>query len=302
MRNPFAHAASPKRELRQPERSTTPEFASVEIAAMYRGARVGGDFFDFLTVGSSRLLFLLMDVAGARDEALDIAAAVQDSFRASSPRLFNPDVSDGLNDADLLTELLLELNQTVIRHAGGVHCAPAFLGCYEEELGMLYYVNAGHPPALLDDSMRLSRLEADGLPLGLFSHGTYDAHLCVLEPGDALLLASKGLIEVKVKSEEFGIERLKQSFRAAPRQHARQLCAAVLADVDEFRKDQPFQNDMTALALVRNCDEFLKCLAAEAESLRTPSRWPRGHCAGYRVMLASAPQTPSSPALRTDEK
>jgi len=68
-----------------------------------------------------------------------------------------------------------------------------------------------------------------------------------------------------VKSEEFGIERLKQSFRAAPRQHARQLCAAVLADVDEFRKDQPFQNDMTALALVRNCDEFLKCLAAEAE-------------------------------------
>ncbi len=265
MRNPFAHAAAPKHELRQPERSTIPELTSVQVAAMYRSARMGGDFFDFVTVGSGRLLFLLMDIAGVRDEALDIAAAVQDCFRASSPRLFNPDATDGLNDEELLTGLLLELNQIILRHAGGVRCAPAFMGCYEDELGVLYYVNAGHPPALLDDSMRLSLLEADGLPLGLFSHGTYDAHLCVLEPGDALLVASKGLIEVKVKSEEFGIERLKQSFRAAPRKHAQQLCAAVLTDVDHFRQDRPFENDMTILALVRNRSEFLKSLAAEAE-------------------------------------
>jgi len=246
---PFHHAA-PERALRKPLPSVMPDLQTANLAALYRAARVGGDFFDFELL-HGRLVFLLIDIAGKRDEALDIAAAVQETFHATAAELFRP---AALNEADALTDLTVKLNRRVMEAADGVRCAPAFIGSYDEDLGTVFYINAGHMPALLKDEQGVQLLEANGLPLGLFSHATHDAQMTVLQPGAALLMVSKGLIESRAGRREFGLDRLRESLRQFKFANANELSSGVLTAVQEFTKNTPGQNDITTLALMRHAN------------------------------------------------
>lgn len=256
-------AATPAKVLRTPISAPTPGLANSAIAAKYRAARVGGDFFDFMRAGPSRLAFIILDIAGKRDEALDVAAHVQDLFHARVPELFSaPD----MNEAEATTELLVSVNKKIIEASGGVRCAACFLGVYDDSIGTVFYINAGHTPALLRDPEGVTQLKAQGPPLGLFSHTTNDALMSVLRPGSALLVVSKGLVEARVGSKDYGLPRAEAALLKAPVDDAYGLCEFVLNDVAEFlanstgafrlpfgRKDSadnPF-NDHTALALVR---------------------------------------------------
>lgn len=256
-------AASPAKVLRTPVRAAAPELANSAIAAKYRAARVGGDFFDFVPVGASRLAFLMLDIAGKRDEALDVACRVQQLFRARVPELFS---TADVNEAECTTELLVNVNHKIIEASGGVRCAAAFLAIYDDTLGTMFYINAGHTPALLRDPEGVTQLRAQGPPLGLFSHTTNDALMSVLRPGSALLVISKGLVEARVGSKEYGLERAEKALRQAPLGDAGALCQHLLDDVGDFlvnstgafrlpftRRDSAANphNDHTALALVR---------------------------------------------------
>jgi len=42
------------------------------VAACYKSARVGGDYFEFVRVASGRLLFVLLDIAGDAHEAMPV--------------------------------------------------------------------------------------------------------------------------------------------------------------------------------------------------------------------------------------
>ena len=247
-----SESSASERTLRRPQPTLIPQLENSSICALYRAARVGGDFYDFLVTDSGRLVFLLLDVAGKREEALDIAAAVQDHMRPlASEALRDHDV----NEALALPKLLIELNRVILRAANGVRCAPAFVGCYFEELGTLAYINAGHTPALLKDHEGVTQLEAGGIPLGLFSHATQDARITAIQPGAALLLVSRGLVESKAGSEEYGIERLTECLSRITFQDAHDLCAQALADVKTFTESawrpKETENDVTTLALVR---------------------------------------------------
>lgn len=246
MKFPFATSV-PEQELRKPAPSNIPVLQTASLAALYRSARKGGDFFDFASI-RARLIFFLIDIAGQRDEALHIAAAVQEVFRKESDQLFN---RSPLNESDALSDLTISINRALLAAAGGVRHAPAFLGCYDEEVGTLTYINAGHTPALVKDADGVSLLTASGLPLGLFSHATHDAQICALQPGTALLMVSKGLVESRSGSGEFGLERLKDSLAKLHFTTATELCSGVLTAVQQFTNNTAAQNDMTALALVR---------------------------------------------------
>lgn len=266
MRFPF-YSRPEGRICRQPAPTQTPRVQSLQVAAQYRMARVGGDFFEFLQAGHSRLLFLLLDIAGRRDEAMHIAAAVQDTFRSLGEQLFAP---RELNEADAVMQLALDINRTVIATAGGVRNAPGFIGCFNEQVGTVTYINAGHVPALLADGSAVSLLEANGLPLGLFSHSTHDAQVSVLAPGSVLLLVSRGLIEVRADGQEFGLERVEAALLKSRTGNADQLCKLLLDEVCDFAQDgrrlgllrrtisldcdtdSPSANDITAVVLMRS--------------------------------------------------
>ena len=243
---PFTTPA-PDRQFRKPVPASIPALQTASLAALYRSARKGGDFFDFVSI-RGRLIFLLLDIAGMRQEALDIAAAAQDTFQNEASNLFN---ISPLNEADALGDLTVAVNRAILTAAGAVHCAPGFIGCYDEEVGILTYINAGHIPALVKDGDGVTLLESNGLPLGLFSHATHDPQVWAMEPGGALLLVSRGLIESRSGSREFGLERLRDSLGKLSFNSATELSSGVLTAVQQFTNNATPENDITTVALMR---------------------------------------------------
>jgi serine phosphatase RsbU (regulator of sigma subunit) len=263
MKIPFAKP-QPKAAQRMPDRPPAVELRSITVGALYRGARQGGDYFDYISAGP-RLLMLMLDIAGRREEAFNIAASVQTTFRAAAD-LF---AIDDVNESVALSQLLLEVNRAIIEAAGGVRCAPGIIASYNEIAGTLWYINAGHIPPLMRDGSGVNPLPASGLPLGLFSHATHDASVMVMAEGSALLLVSRGLVEAKAGGEEYGLKRVSEALAATPLTDGQQMCVAVHESVRKFiesrpkrrfvpggprtvGEDDPFSaNDATTLAVVR---------------------------------------------------
>ncbi|HEX8816278.1 MAG TPA: PP2C family protein-serine/threonine phosphatase, partial [Terriglobales bacterium] len=213
------------------------------------GTRMGGDFYHFMRTTPQRVVFGLLDVAGQRTENQHIISATRTAFQeADLARLGDTDV----NEADAMMELCLQLNRTILKAADGVRACPAFAGCYHENLGLISYFNAGHTPGLVRDQSGVSELPATGLPLGLFSHALFNASIVAIEPGAKLLLASRGVVEGKCKSEEFGLNRVKETLHRSQSPTAKELCATVLDEVEKFICAPPTHDDVTALALLRH--------------------------------------------------
>jgi phosphoserine phosphatase RsbU/P len=231
-----------------PRHSDVPLLRRAEIAAVYHSQRVAGDFYEFLRVGPSRVLFGLFDLAGRRENTREILIAAENIFRNLAPELF---AGKDFNEAEAMVKLCHEVNRTILQVAGAIRSCPAFIGCYNEDLGIVCYTNAGHTPALLRDDSGITQLEASGLPLGIFSHATQSASTCALGPGAALLLVSRGIVEAEHNHQEFGLEGAKISFQGASALTARNLCLALLESAEQFLEGTPAHNDVTALVLLR---------------------------------------------------
>jgi serine phosphatase RsbU (regulator of sigma subunit) len=214
-------------------------------------------------MSDTRMVFMLTDVAGKRDEALHIAAAVQDRMHELAPELLSdPDA----NVAEGVTDLVLELNRTIMQTAGGVRSAPTFLGCLDEQFGLIHYVSAGHTPAFVKSDGEITQLDPNGLPLGLFSHSTHDAQVSVAQPGSSIVLVSKGLVESSAGRQEFGVERVRGALEEKSFPSAYDLCHEILERavrfaeqpssfgprlaVPGFRSSQE-PNDLTVVCLMR---------------------------------------------------
>ncbi len=232
-----------------PRHSDVPTLRRAEIAAVYFNQRVAGDFYEFLRVGPSRVLFGLFDVAGRRENTREILIAAQNTFRTLAPGLFS---GEDFNEAEAMIQLAHEVNRTILQFAGGVRSCPAFIGCYNEDLGTICYANAGHTPGLLRDNTGITRLEATGLPLGLFSHATHGASTCALVPGAVLMIVSRGIVEAEYNGEEFGLEGTCESFQQASLSTAQGLCLTILQATQQFMRVPPTHNDLTVLALLRS--------------------------------------------------
>ena len=163
---------------------------------------------------------------------------------------------------DTLSTLAHEINQAIYNAAGGSRLAPTFLGCFNLPLGLLAYINSGGQPAIFRDSDGTRTLGHVTMPLGLFTHLTYEPAIQAFEPGARLLLVTKGILEAPR-----GRDRLRRRARhRSPRKHPHGSAgphARRTRDAHEFRKlpwysleRLPFAkpergDDLTAVALVR---------------------------------------------------
>ncbi|MGA7057463.1 MAG: SpoIIE family protein phosphatase [Terriglobales bacterium] len=234
-------------EVPQIVQGESPALEGAELAVAYFSSRDGGDFHDFLRVGPQRLLFGLLDVAGKRETSEPVLQAAQACFRSAGEQIF---AAAELNESEAMIELARRLNLEIMRAAGGVHSCPAFAGCYNEELGTVCYVNAGHTPGLLRDDAGVVELHATGLPLGLFSLAPTDARIVGLGANGSLAVVSRGVVEAESKDAEFGLEGVKGVMKAGPAS-AQDLSRRILQQVQDFMHGAPKHNDVTALTLAR---------------------------------------------------
>jgi serine phosphatase RsbU (regulator of sigma subunit) len=246
--------------IASPQPSCDGRYADVELQARYSAARVGGDFFDCMMVGS-HVLFVLSDIAGRRIVADPIAAEVQETFRRKGTELFG---AATVNESEAIADLVHEVNASLMSAADGVHYAPSFFGCYNLTLAVLTYINAGGQTGLVRDVDGTRPLENGGMPLGLFTHMTHEPAVQAFEPGARMLIVTKGVIDSARGRGRFGVERLNTLLKEDKSDSAEKLCEATLEAVAAFKKggDTLIGNflskkpkngeDMTAVAMVRS--------------------------------------------------
>src|ERR1700728_1815488 len=224
----------------------SPALQGADLSVAYF-SRNGGDLHDFRRVGPYRFLFGLLDVAGKRETCAPVIQAAQACFRTAGEQIF---AHDEINESEAMVELSRRLNLEIMRAAGGVRSCPAFAGCYNEELGTVCYVNAGHTAGLLRDDESVVELPATGLPLGLFSLAPTDARIVGLGPKSSLAVVSRGVVEAESKNAEFGLDGVRKVLETEP-SSARDLSRSILQRVQDFMHMAPKHNDVTALTLMR---------------------------------------------------
>jgi phosphoserine phosphatase RsbU/P len=242
------HAAKSASIRLEATQSRALDLHEAQLAAVSYGRPGGGDLYDYSRINESRILFALLDIAGPLDQNRAIIDAAQSTLRSSGMQLL---AQEDVNEADAMIEVCVQMNRAILQAAERVCPCPVFAGCYNESLGTVCYVNAGHTPGLLRDSTGIAELGATGLPLGLFSHSAADASIVAVELGAALLVVSRGLAEARSKKTEFGLSQVKDLLLRTQGQSAQEVCAVLLEKVQKFMAGIPAPNDVTAICLSR---------------------------------------------------
>jgi Stage II sporulation protein E (SpoIIE) len=197
---------------------------------------VGGDYYDFLDMGSGRVGFILADVAGKGVPAALLMANLQGNIHNR--------VSIDSGD---LPRLLAAVNDHFYQHTEPQCYATLFFGCYDDNTRSLGYVNCGHsPPVLLRDSGAVERLQATATVLGLF--GKWDCTLAEIsmEPGDVLSMFTDGITETtSSQGKEFGEERLLEVLAQNRDLESNAMLGEVENAVREFRSSEQLQDDLS---------------------------------------------------------
>jgi sigma-B regulation protein RsbU (phosphoserine phosphatase) len=236
------------------------QWDGVDLHARHHPLCRGGDFFDALPIGQ-HVLFLLTDIGALPLQARDVASEVQSVFRQRAQELF---AGAEVNESDALAELAHVFNLALIDAAQGARFAPTFLGCFNLTHGILTYCNAGDLLALVRSEGGVRVLESSGMPLGLFTHTTFEAAVLALQKGDALLVVTKGVTGSRRGGTEFGVQRVIRILKNMTAASASVICEAVLHEAHGFshhpwsrflsffhKRKGCNEDDLTALALVR---------------------------------------------------
>jgi serine phosphatase RsbU (regulator of sigma subunit) len=240
-----------------------PQFESLDLKARYHSVRCGGDFFDGVAT-DSRVIFLLTDIAGRRPETHAIAIDIQNVFRTRAHDLFKHSDANGSEGIAILAR---DVNRSLIEAARGVRYAPAFLGCYNLTLNILTYHYAGHFLAVFNDGHETRVLEPGGIPMGLFTHSTYEPAVLAFAPYAKLLLVTEGVTGSRRRSSKFDDERIRLLLENSTTDSASEICDAVLRAADDSAnhpapraynvlrpRNQKYRDDLTAVTLLRRAD------------------------------------------------
>ena len=158
---------------------------------------VGGDVYDYLTLGDGRLAVVLGDVTGhGVDATADMAMAkyvfrslarehpVPGDFLAAANEVVSSEIASGR----FITMVELVIDSV----KGEVACA-----------------SGGHPqPRLVLPDGTVEGIAARGLALGIDAPQAYETVTAAFPPGAIVVVYTDGVVEARRSGEQFGIERL----------------------------------------------------------------------------------------------
>ncbi len=154
-----------------------------------------------------------------------------------------------------LAELVAGVNRYSCSNTmGGVRFTTAFFAELDSKTGNLVYVNAGHNvPILRKASGELERLEAGGIPVGIFENAAYQVGTTRLERGEWLVIFTDGVVEaVNTKDVEYGEPELIRLVDRESGSTPAELLRSLMAGLDQFVGNTPQHDDITCLLLKRS--------------------------------------------------
>jgi PAS domain S-box-containing protein len=218
-----------------------PSMDGGEVVARYLAASenvgIGGDFYDVFALDADSFLVTVGDVAGKGIQAAEAVGQLRNGLRMAAAVEPDPAV------------LVRRLNQ-LIALGFSAPFATAVIGIYRPSLGRLDWASAGHLPLAVrrrDGTVELVGEDPTNPPLGVADLEIRPPWSVVLEPGEALLLFTDGLVERRGEALDVGLERLRGSFALAPADAGGLADAVLAANVGDIAR----QDDVCLVALVR---------------------------------------------------
>ena len=234
-----------------------PPLATLDYTGSCIQARqVGGDYYDFLDLGSSHrldrgatrplaaaawhLAFVLADISGKGIAGALLMANLQANLRSR--------YAIALDD---LPRLLKSVNQLFYENTPDDRYATLFFAVYDDHSRELEYANCGHnAPLLFRANGSLEWLRSTSTVIGLFSDWQCVARRITLAPGDLLVIYTDGVTEANdAVGEEFGEARLIETVRACLSLPPAGIVAGIQNAVQEYSSGE--QADDLTLVIAR---------------------------------------------------
>lgn len=222
-----------------------PSVKGIDLAAsIVPAGEIGGDIYDFLSVGEEKVLMYLGDVTGH-----GIPAGIISSIANSLMYGYAP-VGD-------LKKILVEVNRVMKAKTMPTMFMTLCLVSWDSIAEKLSYASAGHEQLI---HYKASSGEVELKPSGGMALGMIDDISSVtqvndvdFEEGDFLVLYSDGIPEAwKNKDESYGMERLMSVVKNFGGGSAEDLNKAILSDVETFRARYEQMDDITLIVIKRN--------------------------------------------------
>ena len=208
----------------------SPSLPGLELGDVYESAarvEVGGDVYDYLTLGDGRLAVVLGDVTGHGVDATADMAMAKYVFRSLArehpdPGAFLAAANDVVASEIAVGRFITMVELVFDTGAGAVACA-----------------SGGHPPPrlVLPDGV-VEPISARGLALGIDAPQAYETVTAPFPPGAIVVVYTDGVIEARRGAEQFGVERLDALLaetRALPPQ---EIAGAALAACREWTQHE----------------------------------------------------------------
>jgi sigma-B regulation protein RsbU (phosphoserine phosphatase) len=205
---------------------------------------ISGDYYDYIDLGDSKFGIAIADVSGKGVPAGLLMAMCRSALRSVAPGRTSP------------SEVLAAVNRQLFPDIREDMFISMAYGILDESTGKLVMSRAGHDPALLfrKESGKVELLRSPGLALGVdagtvFERVTKD-HEVELFPGDCVLLYTDGVREaVDSDEEEFGMERMSETFRLAAPLGAEAILSRMQEELRHFTGEGPQMDDITLVAI-----------------------------------------------------
>jgi sigma-B regulation protein RsbU (phosphoserine phosphatase) len=212
----------------------------LEVFYHYQGSGpVSGDYCDHLRPNNKDSYFMIGDVVGKGIAASMLMAHLHATFRTL--------VSLGLPLAQIVERASrMFCESTLSAHFATLVCVKAVDG------GEIEICNAGHVSPLMIQEGRIEKIDATGLPLGMFCDARYGIKKFKFSPGGTILLYTDGLSEAQGASQvEYGTARLLDFVKANHSLPPRKLVTALEEDLREFRSGKYLADDLTIMVIRR---------------------------------------------------
>jgi sigma-B regulation protein RsbU (phosphoserine phosphatase) len=228
---------------------------------------VSGDYYDFLSLNSEKLLLAVGDISGKGISAALMMATIHSAVRAYSiedisvlrePAAVGSSHGSGLmlasesQGADVSpANLLTLLNHQLYASTPAAKYATLFLGMYDGPSRRLTYSNGGHlPPILISDDGSSQLLACGGTVVGLFDNVNFPEATVRLRPGDVFVAYSDGVTEPENDYGEFGEGRLIELVRTNRNLPLERITEIVTTAVQDWIGEAEQPDDIT-LVLAR---------------------------------------------------
>ena len=208
---------------------------------------IGGDYYDLIEYAPRRYSLIIGDVSGKGTSAAYNMAQMKG--------VFNSLVQLSLSPKALIYEANLALGKCLEKSS----FITASYFDIETVTGNIKYVRAGHCPTFRYDISNKSGeyLVSKGMGLGIIRNQTYKKFIhqnsLTLKSGDILLLHTDGITEASNKmGDQYGEDRLQQSFLKHVNKNVKQIQQAIIDDLYNFLDGKDINDDYTLIILKYN--------------------------------------------------